>query len=318
MATGNILAATQSASLPQNSLRQLKVMGGSYPMSGGRGSIFGSTFYVDSGHTYASDTTKAGLTPAFPFATINYAISRCRPSQGDVILAAPGHAEAISGAAGIALNVIGVQIIGIGIGTLRPTVTLDTGTAADVNVSAANCLIENIIFSANYADIVNCIDVDADDFTIRNCHFTATATDMNFLVCIQDAAATASDRITIEGCTALAIDASNTHFVAFGGTGEGHVVRGNRLIGDWGSMAIGGAGEITYCEITDNLIYNAATTADACVNLAAASTGTVARNLCGGGAAVANGVTATACTQAENYYQITTSDLNGVLDPPNA
>lgn len=276
---------------------------------------FGRTLFVDSGHGSASDGTDHGYSPTLPFATIDYAIGRCRASRAETILVAPRHTETISAAAGIACDVAGITIRGIGWGATRPTITLDTADTTDVNISAANVTLDNLIFTANFADIVNCIDVDADDFTIRNCHFKATATNMNFLVCIQDAAATASDRMTIENCTALAIDASNTHFVNFAGTGEGHIVRGNRLIGDWGTMAIGGAGVITYAEIVDNLIYNAASTSDGCVNLAATATGMVMRNLCCGAAAQANGITATACAVAENYYGVISEDLSAILDP---
>ena len=39
------------------------------------------------------------------------------------------------------------------------------------------------------------------------------------------------------------------------------------------------------------------------------------RNLCGGGAAQANGVTATAMAVAENYYGVVTEDLSAILEP---
>ncbi len=80
-------------------------------------------------------------------------------------------------------------------------------------------------------------------------------------------------------------------------------------------MAIGGAGVITNCCIIDNVISNAASDNDSCINLAATATGIVMRNLAGGGAAQANGVTATACAIAENYYGVVSEDLSAILDP---
>ena len=80
-------------------------------------------------------------------------------------------------------------------------------------------------------------------------------------------------------------------------------------------MAIGGAGVITNCYIADNIINNAAATVDSCINLAATATGSVVRNLCAGAAAQANGVTATACLIAENYYGVLAEDLSAILDP---
>jgi hypothetical protein len=157
--------------------------------------------------------------------------------------------------------------------------------------------------------------VNADDFTLRGCKFLETATDMNAKIWVQDAAATASDRITIEDCYVLAPDAANTHFVNFAGTGDGHKIIGNTLIGDWGTMAIGGAGIVTNIVIADNIISNKATDNDACINLPATTTGIVVRNLCCGGAAQANGITATACAIAENYYGVVGEDLSAILEP---
>ena len=138
---------------------------------------------------------------------------------------------------------------------------------------------------------------------------------MNALIWVQDALATASDRITIENCRCQIVDAANTHFVNFAGTPDGCIIRGNTLIGDWGTMAIGGAGIVTNIVITDNMISNAASTNDSIINLPATTTGIVMRNLACGGAAQANGITATACAVAENYYGVVSEDLSAILDP---
>jgi hypothetical protein len=282
------------------------------PVIGGSILTTGSIFFVKS--TSGSDSN-AGDTPTTAFATIDYAVGKCTANKGDHIIVMPNHAETVSAAGGLDLDVAGITIVGIGRGSNQPTVTLDTADTADVDIDAANITIENINFVANFADIATAIDVNADDFTIRNCRFTAAAADMNFLVCVQDAAATASDRITIENCYALAIDAANTHFVNFAGTGDGHIVRGNTLIGDWGTMAIGGAGVVTYATIVGNAISNAASTVDGCINFAATATGICMHNYCAGAAAQANGVTATAMAIAENYYGVVTEDLSAILDP---
>lgn len=275
----------------------------------------GAIWFVDSGHAAASDAAGFGRTPDAPFATIDYAVGKCTASQGDVIYVMPGHAETVSAAAGLALDVIGISVVGLGNGSLQPTVTLDTADTADVDVDAADITVENIHFRANFADIAAAIDVNADDFTLRNCRFSEVATDMNALIWVQDAAATASDRITIEGCRAVALDAANTHFVNFAGTGDGHRIIGNELIGDWGTMAIGGAGVVTNAVVRDNVVYNAASDNDSCINFAATATGICMRNLCGGAAAQANGVTATAMAIAENYYGVISEDLSAILEP---
>ena len=275
----------------------------------------GAIFFVDSGHAAASDATGFGRTPDAPFATIDYAVGQCTASQGDVIYVMPGHAETVSAAAGLDLDVIGISVVGLGNGGLQPTVTLDTANTADVDVDAANITVENIHFIANFADIAAMIDVNADDFTLRNCRFTQAGADLNAKICVQDAAAAGSDRITIEGCHATMYDAANTHFVNFAGTGTGHIIRDNILIGDWGTMAIGGAGVVTYATVIDNVVYNAASDNDSCINFAATATGICMRNLCGGGAAQANGITATAMAIAENYYGVISEDLSAILEP---
>lgn len=279
------------------------------------GNPFGNVWYVDSGAAKASDSTTHGYNPLTPWATIDYAIGRCTASQGDTILVAPGHAETISGAGGITCDVIGITIRGMGTGTLRPTITIGTATTADILVSAANVTIENMIFTANYADIANAIDVDATDFTLRGCHF-GEGTNLNFLTCLTGVGATAAtSRLIVENCTCICPDAANTHFIEFvDGIGTGNIVRNNILFGDWGSGAIEGSGAMTFLTVANNLIYNEASDNDTCINLAAA-TGIVAGNLCGGAAAQANGVTAPTCIAAENYYGVLAEDLSAILDP---
>ena len=277
--------------------------------------IVGNEYYVSSVN---GNDARSGRSVATSVATIDHALSLMTANQDDVLYLLPGHAETVSAAAGMVFDVAGITVIGIGEGTLQPKITLDTIISADIDITAANVTIENVAFSANFADITAAIDVDADDFTMRNCKFLETAVNMNALIWIQDALVTASDRITIENCYALARDAANTHFINFAGTGDGHIIKGNTLIGDWGTIAVGGAGIVTNILIADNLINNVATTVDSCINLAATTTGIVVRNLCGGGAAAVNGVTATACTIAENYYNLVTADLSGILDPATA
>jgi len=275
----------------------------------------GDRYFVDSGSATGADSVGAGQNPDIPFLTIDYAVGQCTANQGDIIYVMPGHAETVSAAAGLALDVAGIHVIGLGDGANQPTVTLGTATTADVDIDAANVTVENLHFIAALADIDIVIDVNADDFTLRGCRFSQSAVDLNAKICVQDAAAGGSDRITIEDCHAIMYDAANTHFVNFAGTGTGHIVRNNRLFGDWGTMAIGGAGVITYCLIEGNVVYNAASTSDAIVNLAATATGSVIFNHGAGAAVQANGITATACVISQNYYGVVSEDLSAILDP---
>jgi hypothetical protein len=270
----------------------------------------GETFFVHS----TAGVSGGGRSAEKPATSIAAALALCTANQNDHIILMPGHAETISAAAGIAIAKAGVTIRGLGNGANQPTITFDTAIGADLDVDAAGVTFRNVHFRANFADITAAIDVNADDFTLDRCRFSETATDMNALIWVQDAAAGGSDRITIKGCHAIALDAANTHFVNFAGTGTGHVITDNVLIGDWGTMAIGGAGVITACLIRDNLIYNATTSNDACVKLADTATGIVAFNHAGGGAAQANGFKADACAKSQNFYG-DLIDASAILDP---
>lgn len=275
----------------------------------------GSHFFVNSAHANAGTSSAHGYTPDAPLTTIDAAVALCTANAGDTIHVGPGHVETVSAAGGLDLDVAGITVKGYGSGTLQPKIDFTTATTADVDIDAANITIENFQFEASFADIAAAIDVNADDFTIRNCRFLEPTTDENVKIWIQDAAAGGSDRITVEDCLANSPDAANTHFINFAGTGDGHIVRRNTLIGDWGTACIGGAGVITNAVITDNDVCNKATDNDACINLAATATGIVHRNQCSGGAAQANGITATGTSQNENYYGVISEDLQGILDP---
>lgn len=272
----------------------------------------GNVWFVHSGT--GTDAAGYGQNPNAPTATIDYAIGLCTAAQNDRIVVMPGHAETISAAAGIDADVAGITILGLGNGSNRPRVTMDTIASVDVDIDAANITIKGIDFVAGVADIVAAIDVNAQYFTMEDCGFYED-TDLNFKICVQDGATTVSSYMTLRNNRAICPDAANTHFVNFAGTGEGCRVIENELQGDWGTMAIGGAGIVTHCVVTDNLIANAASTNDGCINFAATATGIVARNLCAGAAAQGNGITATAMLLAGNEYGVISEDLSAILDP---
>lgn len=270
----------------------------------------GNVFYV---HSVTGSNSNKGTLQS-PFATIDYAVGRCTADNGDLIIVKQGHAEVVSAAGGLDLDVSGITIMGMGLGANMPTVTLTTAATADVDIDAANITVMGIHFVAGFADITAAIDVNSTDFSLIGCRFSQSAVDLNALIWVQDAAAAGSDRITIRNCHVIAYDAANTHFVNFAGTGTGHVVVGNVLIGDWGTAAIGGAGVVTRATIMHNSIYNAASDNDACIKLADTATGIVMFNHAGGGAAQANGFKADGCAKSQNFYG-DLIDASAILDP---
>lgn len=119
-----------------------------------------------------------------PFGTIGYAVTQCTANRGDVIFVKPGHAETISTAAILVLNVAGVAVVGLGTGSNRPTLTF-TAAAANIPVTAANVTVTNILHIANFADIVSAYTATGTatptDLTIDNCEFRDTSSILNFL-----------------------------------------------------------------------------------------------------------------------------------------
>lgn len=107
-----------------------------------------------------------------PFQTLAGALLQCQQGNGDVIIIKAGHKETISSATALALSVAGVAIIGLGIGNMRPTFTLDTAATANIPVQAANMTIQNCLFIANFADI-------ASIFTSLSCSVTASIAIIN-------------------------------------------------------------------------------------------------------------------------------------------
>jgi len=275
----------------------------------------GNRWYVDSGHASASDTAGFGYTPDAPAATIDYLIAGCTANNGDIIYAMPGHADTVSAAAGLAIDKAGISIVGIGRGTAQPTITLDTANTATIAITAANTTFENIHFVANFLDIATAITlVTAPDTTFSNCRFTDTSAILNAKIWINEEAAATSGRLTVEGCKAKAYGTANTHFINFAGTGDGHTVKGNVLMGDWATMCIGGAGVITDALIDDNRILNIVATADTCINVAATAEGIISNNRCCGGHAT-DGIVCGDMGSLENYYVDQDTDLSGVIEP---
>jgi len=129
----------------------------------------GKVFFVNGSSVLASGGTAGSNgnpgTYQRPFATIDYAIGRCTAGRGDIVAVMPGHTETVSAASGIALDVAGVAVIGLGSGSLRPTINY-TATAATLTMSAANCKLINILHTGGIDAVVSPIVVSAADCMI--------------------------------------------------------------------------------------------------------------------------------------------------------
>jgi len=127
----------------------------------------GTVFYVSSDTNVGSDTAN-GTSWQTPFRTLAYAITQCTSGKGDVIVLMPGYAQTTTA---IALSKTGVRIIGIGSGRNRPALTATTAATDLLNVTGANCYIENVRFVGAASGCTALLDVAADDFTAQGCVF---------------------------------------------------------------------------------------------------------------------------------------------------
>jgi len=200
-----------------------------------------------------------------PFSTIDYAIGKCTASRGDVIYVMPGHSETITTDGGIAVDVAGVSIIGLGNGTLRPVVILDSAVAAAVTVSAANVTLQNLEFRASFADVTNAIDVTAAWLTVDSCEFTEEAADLNFVDYIHASSTTdnTADGLHVVDCVGTAIDAAQNSFIMTAADIDRIVVQGNYYASDHGNtlafFEVTAGKTVTDVLITHNVFYTGAT-----------------------------------------------------------
>lgn len=120
-----------------------------------------------------------------PFATIDYAVGQCTANRGDIIFVKPGHTESIANATTLVLDVAGIAIVGLGVGSNRPTLTFTTATTANIPVTAANISVSNILHRANFADIVSAYTATGTatptDLAIDNCEFRDLSSVLNFI-----------------------------------------------------------------------------------------------------------------------------------------
>lgn len=101
-----------------------------------------------------------------PFSTLDYAVSRCVADRGDIIFIKPGHAETISTATALAIDVAGVAVIGLGRGSNRPTFNL-TATTSTITMSANNCVFWNCLVTGGIDAITAVYTVSGADCVLQ-------------------------------------------------------------------------------------------------------------------------------------------------------
>ena len=199
-------------------------------LPGGVPATSGSVFFVDS---VTGSNGNSGKDSRHPFATIVKALTACTAAKGDTIICMPGHAEAVTAAGTITVSKSGVRIVGLGTGRQRPVITHTTAVGASVDVTAANVLIQNVVFKVGFDAITAMINVSAADVTLRGCEIEHA--DASYQAVLPILTTAAADRFWVDQC--------HIHGSADAGT-----VAGMRIVGG------------DSIKITDNVIMGSYTT----------------------------------------------------------
>lgn len=178
-------------------------------------------------------SANSGKNPSQPFATLAQAVSAATANNGDVIILMPQHAETLASAAAITISKAGLYIIGLGAGGQRATFTWSTSTAAQMIISGAQTVFDNVVWDFTGIDaVVAAVSVTASDFQLYNSKIITNNGTAGCVLGISTAA-TAS-RLILEGNyfvgpatnTGTTTTAQVKHEV-----GTDYVIRGNIFMG---------------------------------------------------------------------------------------
>lgn len=215
-----------------------------------------------------------------PFATIAGALLQCLAGRGDVIFVKPGHIEAMTAAAALAMNVSNVSVVGIGAGNTRPRINFTTSTAAQIVVSAAGVSFANILFDMTGIDaVVSGFSVTGADFSLLGCDVVVANAAGQAVTALTTTAA--ADRMTIDSCRFLgSTDAGTTAALTIVG-GDAHEITNNYFQGAYtsGTGAISNiTTAMTNALIKGNSIANSTAGNTKAITCVAGSTGMLSDN----------------------------------------
>lgn len=235
----------------------------------------GNYFFVDSGTGAAGNS---GTSVDYPLATIDQAINKCTASNGDVIIVFPGHAETISGATSLVMDTAGVSVIGLGSGALRPTLTY-SATASIINVTAADCRLENLLIVGNVDNIVTGIAASAaaDGLVLKDIEMRDGAANKEFLVGVSIAAACTD--VTIDGFKFRGLGGGMTNCILCAGAADRFTLVNSYINCDASDYVLDAVTAASVdVVVRNNLIINIDTGAGLAVGFHNSSTGFVADN----------------------------------------
>ncbi len=274
-----------------------------------------------------------------PFATIGKAFSFASP--GDIIMVKPGHAETVSAAAGMLWNVANVAVIGLGNGSNRPSITLDTANTATISVTAADITLQNFQFTANFLSIATVFSLTtAKNFNLQNCTFTDKSNVLTFLsIVTTDSTANHADGLTVQNCVwtgstnttatacvtiGAALEGADMVFVTIGAGIDQLMFSDNTIwlgVLNTSGACVTGAFVPTHTQVLRNTIYrlNTAMSAGLALDTTAAVTALVMDNRAGIGVDTITSavwVTNAGAVLSNNRSNLTSQNTVSMLETP--
>ncbi len=202
--------------------------------------IFGASA-TDAG--FALGGVDADGEPRF-YDTIQKGVDACGASAWDKVLVMPGHTETLT--AQIDMDKEGMRLIGLGSGSLRPTITV-SGAIDGFDVSADNVHIENIGFAVG-ASATSFINVDSSWCTIKDIYGICDTTSK----AVEDAitiTANAHD-LVIDGVELWDTGATDVNsFLSFEGAATRVTVKNFFAFGNVSTAAIIDAAKVNYLRL---------------------------------------------------------------------
>lgn len=237
------------------------------------GEATGNIYFVNS--ATGSDASGYGLTPDAPTATIDYAVGLCTANQGDRIYVMENHAETISGATSMVVDVAGIQIVGLGRGSSAPLLTF-SAAASTISVTAAGCYIENLQLYSDFTNGVTTgvtVGAAADGLRLRNTRMEEAANTKEFLIGVSVAAA--CHNVDIDGFEFYGVTGgTDSQCIKFLGASNFSSVKNFKIYGDFSGAPIDAlTAASTYMTIGNGVIVNDDTTAGLSVSVNGSTTG---------------------------------------------
>ena len=239
----------------------------------------GETFYVDS-----AVAGSGGTSPDSAMATLDEAFAKTAANRGDVIVVLPNHSETVTGVAGIAADVAGVTVIGLGSHNQRPRFLMDGAASVTAVISAADVTFRNLVFAAGHADIVTGIGVTAKGAWLDRVEFVENVATENFLIQVNATGGdNTADGLKITNCRSIGADASENEFLALVGDIANLVMQDNfvvkKLSTDGALIKQATGKDLVAVDVQRNFLHNAMTSGDLLIdNDTTANSGVVAYN----------------------------------------